>query len=144
MGGPLLTWDTQTGKIEQYPQLVHNQSVVTLAISGNLIAGGTTVGGGGGRHPTEKEARFFLWDPKTRTKLFETAPVPGAGQITDLVAAPNRMIYGIAAKPSFAFDLDRGGGKEKHSILFAFDPGSRRLFFAKSFPSQVRYTIQLP
>jgi hypothetical protein len=121
LGGPLLVWNAKTAEIHQYPQLVQDQSVVTLAVWKEMIAGGTTVGGGGGSHPTQHEAKIFLWDPQTRQKTFETVPVPGAGSITDLIAAPNGMIYGIA-----------GGGSA--AVMFVFDPGKKIVTLRKEAP----------
>ncbi|HVA91176.1 MAG TPA: hypothetical protein VNL71_15180, partial [Chloroflexota bacterium] len=89
-----------------YPHLVRDQSVVTLATAGDAIVGGTSVGGGGGSQPTQTEARLFLWDPRSRRKIFETVPVPGARELTDLLQAPNGLIFGIAnGETIFAFDV---------------------------------------
>jgi hypothetical protein len=123
LGGPLVTWDTRRSEIHQYPQLVENQSVVTLAAWKNMIAGGTTVRGGGGSHPTQEEAKIFLWDPQTRKKTFETAPVPGAASITDLIAASNGRIYGIASGEHLAT-----------AVLFVFDPVKKILTARRETP----------
>jgi hypothetical protein len=117
LGGPLVVWNPQTGQVDPYPQLVTDESVVTLAAWKNLIVGGTMVGGGGGSHPTHKEAHIFLWDPASRTKIFETIPVPGASGINDLVLARNGLVYGIA-----------------HGTLFVFDPASRTIKDRKALP----------
>jgi hypothetical protein len=123
LGGPLLTWNVNTSKIHTYPQLVEDQSVVTLAAWKNLIAGGTTIGGGGGSHPTQKEAKIFLWDPRTRRKTFEAVPVAGAASITDLIAAPNGLIYGIAS-----------GSSSPTAVVFAFDPEKKVVVSHRSAP----------
>ncbi len=104
LGGPLTVWDPRSGAIDQYPHVVQDQSVVSLAAWKDLIVGGTTIGGGGGSHPTQKEAKIFLWNPQNRQKTFETVPVPGSGAITDLIAAPNGLVYGIAGRTMFVFD----------------------------------------
>lgn len=117
LGGPLTVWDVASGAVEDYPHVVTDQSVVSLAVWKDLIVGGTTIGGGGGSHPTQKEAKIFLWDPERREKLFETVPVPGATSINDLVAAPNGLVYGFAGR-----------------TLFAFDPESREIGLTRSAP----------
>ncbi len=117
LGGPLTIWDPNNNQVTSYPQLVRDESVVSVAEAGGLIVGGTTVAGGGGSHPTQKEAHLFLWDPRTSRKIFETVPVPGARSINDLVAAPDKLVYGFA------------GGS-----LFVFDPASRT----------IRHTAPLP
>jgi streptogramin lyase len=118
LGGPLTVWDPATNHVDSFPHLVRDQSVVTLARAGDYIAGGTSVGGGGGSQPTQTEARLFLWDPRTRQKVFETAPVPGARDLTDLIQAPNGLVFGIA------------GGE----TLFAFDVGARSVVLTAPLP----------
>jgi hypothetical protein len=118
LGGPLTVWDPATNQVDSYLHLVRDQSVVTLATAGDYIAGGTSVGGGGGSRPTQTEARLFLWDPRSRQKLFETAPVPGARELTDLLQAPNGLIFGIA------------GGE----TLFAFDATTRSVMHTAPLP----------
>jgi hypothetical protein len=123
LGGPLLSWNVGTSEIHQYPQLVEDQSVVTLASWKNVIAGGTTVGGGGGSHPTQTEAKIFLWDPQTRSKTFETVPVPGAASISDLITASNGLIYGIAS-----------GKETANAVVFVFDPEKKSVITRKASP----------
>ena len=81
LGGALGVWDPRQNRtIENYRNLVTNQSIVSLAwepVSG-LIFGGSGNYGGGGTRPSEKEAKFFAFDPKEKRKTFEAALVPGA------------------------------------------------------------------
>ncbi len=106
LGGPLCVLDPATGTVDEYLHLVRDQSVVALAAlpEQGLIVGGTTVGGGGGSHPTQTDARLFLWDPETREKLLETVPVPGEGGIQALALGPDGLIYGFAGPMVFVFD----------------------------------------
>ena len=67
--GPLTIWNVASGAVETRWQLVHDQSLVTLTATGDLIVGGTTVIGGGGSHPTEREAKLFIWDTRTKQKI---------------------------------------------------------------------------
>ncbi len=109
LGGPLCVYDPETGHIDQYLHLVEDQSVWALAVLPNgLIVGGTTIGGGGGSHATQTEAKFFLWSPKTRKKVFETVPVPGAGTIDALALGRNGMVYGFAGDTMFVFSPREG------------------------------------
>jgi hypothetical protein len=137
LGGPLVVWNVASGRVEQYANLVQNQSVVTLTRWKDLIAGATTVGGGGGSHPTEREARLFLWDPKTRRKVLETTPVAGAGTITDLIVAPNGLIYGVAGRTLPAVDVEKKATtppKGAQSVVFAFDPVKKEVSTQKVAP----------
>jgi len=124
LGGPLLVWDLKSDSVQQFPQIIQDQSVVSLALWKHWIVGGTTVRGGGGSHPTQKDARVFLWDPEARRVVFETAPVSGAGTITDLVAGPNGLIYGIA----------EGGQRPERAVLFAFDPVKKQVVLRADAP----------
>lgn len=137
LGGPLVVWNVATANVKQYPNLVQDQSVVTLTRWKNLIAGATTVGGGGGSHPTENEAKLFLWDTKTRQKVFETVPVAGAGTITDLITAPNGLIYGIAGRAVAAVDVGKKAITQPNgtqSVVFAFDATKREVAMQKVAP----------
>jgi hypothetical protein len=105
LGGPLCVFDPATGKVEAYEHLVKDQSVVALAaLPDGRIVGGTTVGGGGGSHPTQKEAVIFLWDAQRREKVFETVPVRAEGSISALAVGQDGMVYGFAGPTMFVFD----------------------------------------
>ena len=71
LGGALGVWDPQQNKtIENYRNLVTNQSIVSLAYEpkSGLIFGGSGNWGGGGTRPTEKEAKFFAFDPEAEAQ----------------------------------------------------------------------------
>jgi hypothetical protein len=105
LGGPLCVLDPATGKVDAYPHLVKDQSVVALAaLPDGRIVGGTTVGGGGGSHATQKEAVLFLWDAERREKVFETVPVPGQGGVAALAVGRDGLVYGFAGTTMFVFD----------------------------------------
>jgi hypothetical protein len=76
LGGALSVYDVETGKTEVHRNVVQDQSVSSLAYCDGMIVGGTTIAGGLGIKPKEKEAKLFLWDPKTNEKVFETVPTP--------------------------------------------------------------------
>jgi streptogramin lyase len=118
LGGPLSVFDASTNKVEQYHHLIEDQSVVTLAVWKNKIIGGTTVGGGGGSHATQKEAKLFIWDPQTRKKEFEVVPVEGERGIDDLIATPDGLVYGVAGSTLFLFDPASRTVKERKSLPF--------------------------
>ncbi|MCE5238409.1 hypothetical protein LLH23_07935 [bacterium] len=112
LGGPLCVLDPATGKVGQTMHLVQDQSVICLAVlPDGLIVGGTTVGGGGGSHATQTEAKVFLYDPQKREKLFETVAVPGKSAIEALGVGKNGLVYGFA------------GG----DTMFIFDPKQRKV-----------------
>ncbi len=105
LGGPITVLDPADGKVDAYHHVVKDQSVIALAaLPGDLLVGGTTVGGGGGSHPTQTEARLLLWDARKREKVFETVPVPGRPTIEALVVGGDGLVYGFAGPTLFVFD----------------------------------------
>lgn len=121
--GPLLAWDGTPESVTLYGNLVHNQSVISLAAWKEFIVGGTTTTGGGGSHPTETSAHVFLWNTKTHAKDFDFVPVEKAESITDLIASRSGVVYGVA--------LSHDG-----RTLFAFDPQSRKMLSRQNLPFQ--------
>jgi hypothetical protein len=111
LGGPLSIWNVETGKVEQFYNLIADQSVVSLTAWRDRLIGGAIIGGGGGSHPTQTEARIFIWNPRTKQKEFEMVAVAGAKGITDLITAGNGRVYGIADDTMFAFD------PESHQVV---------------------------
>jgi hypothetical protein len=116
LGGPLTVWDLATQAVESYPHLIPDQSVISLTTANGMLIGGTTITGGGGSHPTQTQAKLFIWDPKIKQKVFETVPLPTSA-IVDLVTAPNGMVYGFG-----------------DNQLFGFDPVARQVVIANSDP----------
>jgi outer membrane protein assembly factor BamB len=119
LGGALGVWDPHQNKtIENYRNLVTNQSIVSLAYEpkSGLIFGGSGNWGGGGTHPTEKEAKFFAFDPRQKRKVFEAALVPGAGNYPATCAADGKVFTTVG---------DR---------LFVFDPQAMRVVRTNSLP----------
>jgi hypothetical protein len=119
LGGPLSVWNTATNTVEQYHHLIPDQSVITLTIWKDRLVGGTTVGGGGGSHPTQKEARLFIWNPLTRQKEFEISPVTGARSVDDLITAPSGLVYGTAGGTLFVFDPQSHIVKDRKPLPFS-------------------------
>src|ERR1019366_5170347 len=68
-----------------------------------LLFGGSGNWGGGGTRPTEKEARFFAFDPRQKRKVFEAALVPGAGSYPATEAA-NGKVFTTVGDRLFIFD----------------------------------------
>jgi outer membrane protein assembly factor BamB len=119
LGGALGVWDPKLNKtIENYRNLVTNQSIVSLAYEpkSGLIFGGSGNWGGGGTHPTEKEAKFFAFDPKQKRKVFEAALVPGAGSYSATEAAVGKVFTTVG---------DR---------LFVFDPQTMQVVRTNTLP----------
>jgi outer membrane protein assembly factor BamB len=115
LGGAMGVVSTKTYKTtENYRNLIRNQSIVALAWdnAGGLIYGGSSTAGGGGTTPTEKEARFFAWDPVAKKLVFEIIVVPGDTQICALTMADGK-VFGTSAPSNSLFVYD---SKEKKIV----------------------------
>lgn len=127
LGGALGVWDPRQNKtIENYPHLVTNQSIVSLAYEprSGLIFGGSGNYGGGGTRPSEMEALFFAFDSKKKQKVFEAALVPGATKYQATCSAEGKV---------FTATGDR---------LIMFDPQSMKVLQTTTLPgSQVDISL---
>lgn len=103
LDGPLLAWNPADGSVRHW-SVIPEQSVVSLAAWKDLVVGGTTIQGGPGSEAEATDAQLFLFDPQSEEVVWHAAPVPGAQTITDLVTAPNGLVYGFADKTLFEFD----------------------------------------
>ena len=106
LGGAIGVWDPKQNKtIENYRNIVTNQSIVSLAWEpqSGLIFGGSGNYGGGGTRAVEKEARFFAFDPRKRQKVFEASLEPGARNYPATLAL-NGKVFTTAGDKMFVFD----------------------------------------
>jgi len=163
LGGAMAVWDPQQNKtIENYRNLVTNQSIVSLAYEPKtgLIFGGSGNWGGGGTRPTEKEAKFFAFDPKLKKKVFEGALVPGAKSYRATVAADGKVITAVDSQ-LYVFDPQAMGfvrtnrlagpqveialGRHRSGLLvgltrrgvYAFDPAEGKVVHTAPAPTRV-------
>ncbi len=118
LGGPLVTWNPGTNTVQQFTGIVTDQSLYSLTLANGLLIGGTTIYGGSGSTPTQSNAVLFVWNPTTHTTLYRTVPVAGATYISNLITAPNGLIYGFA-----------------NSTLFTFNPTTHKVTIIGTLPS---------
>ena len=121
LGGAVAVLDPRTYTVKAFRNLVPNQTIYCLAYHKptGLIVGGSGTFGGGGSHPTEKEAHLFLWDPEQEKVVFDCVPVPDAGTIVGVVAARDGLVYAAA---------------NEDNDLFAFDPKTREIVWRGRLP----------
>jgi streptogramin lyase len=106
LGGAIGVWNPkQNQTIENYRHVITNQSIVSLAweASSGLVFGGSGNYGGGGTQSSEKEARFFAFDPRKKQKVFEAALAPGARNYPATFAA-NGKVFTTAGSELFVLD----------------------------------------
>lgn len=103
--GAIAMYDFATKKLDVFRNIVPNQSIISMVYRNGLLYVGTTVYGGLGTNgPTEQNAKLFIFDPVTKTKVFETTPVSGRKGVTGLHIGPDGMIWGVAEDTIFKFD----------------------------------------
>ena len=113
-GGGLLFWDRETGQhtLVAHTKLLPQHSTQSLlALSDDLILGGSTTAPGTGGEQKAKEAELYILDLNTKQMVWHAPVIPGAQGYTDLCSAPNGLVYGFA---------DR-------KIFFVFDPQEHKL-----------------
>ncbi len=132
--GPLLEWQPDFGTVQiDKDAVIKNQNISSLTTWRRLLVGGTTIYGGGGSHPVEKEARLFLWNTATHKLEFSAVPIAGAESITDLITAPNGLVYGIAGNQRPAM-LQQEGPQHPPLTLFVFDPAKKSVLATRPLP----------
>jgi hypothetical protein len=105
LGGDIAIWDTQANTVSAVKNPIHDQSIASLAAADDgSIYGGTSIGGGGGTTPTQKEAVLFHLDTVSQKVLSQMVPVAGAGSITNLIMTPENKLIGFAADTFFVYD----------------------------------------
>jgi hypothetical protein len=105
LGGGIASYDPAADKLDFYDKIVPDQSIMTLAYNHGLLVGGTSIYGGLGIPPSQKEAHLFLWDPNTKKVEFDTVPVEGAPNIPCVINGPDGNVWGLADGTLFVFDV---------------------------------------
>jgi streptogramin lyase len=119
LGGVLCAWDVASGTVEQHKALVKDQSISALAVWKNTIVAGTSIVGGMGSTPTQKDTRIFLWDVRSKALVWDMEPFPGVPSIENLVTSPNGLVYGTAGNLMFVFDPEKRAMRYWKKLPFA-------------------------
>ncbi|WP_205500078.1 hypothetical protein [Rufibacter psychrotolerans] len=117
LGGALVDYDVAADKLETFEGLIPDQSIISLVQAGEVVLGGTSIYGGLGGVPTQKEAKIFGWDPVQKKKVFELIPVPGAMSVTGLAQVPGGNIWGFADGDLIVFDPTKREVVSKHKFF---------------------------
>lgn len=125
--GALTVYDESAETWSVFPNVVKDQSVMSVAYKDGLVYGGTTIYGGGGSNPAASEAKMFVWDAATQTKLAEFSPqIPGMKfhkLIGDLSFGPDGLVWGV----TWGVALN---GSPIYSV-FAMDPSTHEVIKSK-------------
>lgn len=104
LGGAIIDYDVAADKLETFNNIMPNHSIVSLIAYKDEVIGGTSIFGGLGGLPTEKEGKIFGWDPILKKITYEIVPVPGAMAVTGLITGPDGRIWGFADGDLIVFD----------------------------------------
>jgi len=163
-GGAMAVFDTKSEKfLENHRNIVPNQGIFSLAYeeSTGLVFGGSTIEGGGGTTPIERNAHLFAWDLERQEKVLDIVPVSEDHTVSVLVPMQG-VIFGMT-RPSnslFRFDpdtsevtilgklpghlLDLSLGKRRgvlygltRSSIFSFDPTDGNYRTVATYPQGI-------
>lgn len=121
LGGGLAVIDAvQKRVVWNGRNIVPRQSIASLCYDPEtgLLYGGTSVMGGGGSSPTEKEGRVFVWDPSSHQLRKSFVPVPGDNSVIALTLTGRKLI----------------GVTRESSTLFVYDLSTQKLTFLLRIP----------
>lgn len=113
LGGVLALYDPADETLETFPDVVEDQSIVSLTAIDDTIYGSTSIYGGLGSVPTADTGRVFAWDVDTRSKLWEVELSPEAEAITAIEAGPDGSLW--AVDMGVLYELDPATGEVMRS-----------------------------
>jgi len=147
LGGSLTVLDRRTGAWTSRRNIVPDQSLVALALRGDVVYGTTSVHGGlGGGEPRATAARVFAWDLRTGRKIAETALTPAGGGrparfIGGVAVGPDGRVWAAAAGSLFALDPETLAVTDRRALLpRPVDEGRWRPPFVGFGPDGLLYT----
>lgn len=109
LGGALTIVDPTSGDYDMHRDVVPEQSIVALALSGDLVVGGTSIHGGLSSNPSRSTAELFTWDLEAEALVTSEAVVDGAHAICELHVGPDGTVWGLASDGTvFAYDVEQG------------------------------------
>jgi len=123
LGGVICIYNDDTKTTRVYRDILGKRSAVALAHKDGILYIGTTISGGLGVDPIEKDAVLIGINLKTGKKLFEAVPVPDTRIIGDLQIMPDGKIWGWA-----------------EATLFVFDPATRKIEKTKEVKKLPRHS----
>ncbi|QNK56683.1 S-layer homology domain-containing protein [Paenibacillus sp. PAMC21692] len=107
LGGALAVYDLESrGEPDIYPNLVPDQSILSLVYKNGYLYGGTSIHGGQGGATTQTDAKLFVWDVAAKEKVLELVPAAGKQAITALHIGPDGNVWGLANGTIFIFDIE--------------------------------------
>jgi len=126
-GGGLMFWDreTQQAQVIKHTEIIPEHSPMSLValLGGKLLIGTTTAAGTGGQVKA-KEAELAIMDLATRQIEWHAPLLPGVQSYTDMILAPNDLVYGFADWKRF----------------FVFSPKTQKIVYEKDIEPELGRT----
>ncbi|OAB86237.1 hypothetical protein AWH69_15205 [Janibacter melonis] len=129
LGGGLGIIDSDT-TVRYIPDVVPEQSVVSLAARGDVVVGGTSRWGGLGTQPSTGGATVFAYDAARGVKIWENSPVRGAQAFGAVAFDPSGSVW--AAQGGVLFELDHLTGAVKRRVDVTTEPQQDELTYNSS------------
>ncbi|GGG26436.1 WD40 repeat domain-containing protein [Paenibacillus abyssi] len=104
LGGAMTLYDPESDSYEMISNVIPGQSVVALCYHNGFVYGGTSVYGGLGITPTEKDGKLFVWDASAKQKIWEGVPVQGERAVSALTVDGSGKVWGMTTGHLFRFD----------------------------------------
>ncbi|MFI6908787.1 hypothetical protein ACIBKY_46520 [Nonomuraea sp. NPDC050394] len=121
LSGALTVLDPDTGKLDVYPDVIPDQSLMSLSVDaarGVVYLGGDVLGGGG-TPPTRATASIAAFDLRRRTVLWQIDPLPDHRTFQDL-KVHDGLLYAVYKRVLGAWiALDPATGTIKHQGLLS-------------------------
>ncbi|MFI6532722.1 PQQ-binding-like beta-propeller repeat protein [Nonomuraea sp. NPDC050547] len=121
LSGALTVLDPDAGKLDVYPNVIPDQSLMSLSVDaarGIVYLGGDVLGGGG-TPPTKATASIAAFDLKRRTVLWQIDPLPNHRTFQDL-KVHDGLLYAVYKRVLGAWiALDPATGTIKHQGLLS-------------------------
>ncbi|MBE1491477.1 PQQ-like beta-propeller repeat protein [Plantactinospora soyae] len=127
-GGALTVYDVATGIRTTHRNIIPDQAVIALAVIGDRLWAGSTIGAGGGTEPRATEAKLFTADLATGEKITEYTPVPGAFAISSVALGPDGMVWGLADGELFVLDPATGATVHRRDVPGSYTGAHDELF----------------
>ncbi|GAA1558108.1 hypothetical protein GCM10009678_46360 [Actinomadura kijaniata] len=104
VGGVLALYDPRTGTSRVLKDVVPTHSVVGLAHHDGVVYGATSVWGGSGTEPSERDAKLVAVDVATGAVRYTAVPVPGERAVSGLTVDDKGHVWGFSTCTVFEFD----------------------------------------
>ncbi|PTQ57335.1 MAG: hypothetical protein BSOLF_1651 [Candidatus Carbobacillus altaicus] len=109
LGGALTVYDPDADRRTTYPDIIKDQSIISLVYRQGKVYGATSIYGGLGSLPRADAAKVFIWDASTETLLAETVPdLPDIDMppkaIGELRFGPDGKLWGATYRTIFVMD----------------------------------------